>query len=735
MSKRQQRSVTQLTPVQCSPDEPCRVCGGVSHPCYTRGEELWCAFIENEQEAIRYAPEGYEFFGCTPSGQSVFVPVKIADQRKQGFEVSGESPAEASTLREAIEALVYASPTKSELELQIPEIAKRFHYHSNDIWRLYQTKEQETEAIETRSERAAEIENLLKIGNYDLKLTDYLGSELATPLEKVAQHLGSSSSAMLTTLLPVAASLLRVGTRLELIRATEFYALPILYTGVIAESGSAKSPTQKTILKPLFKLQSEEDQAHGYQMQDWEADVASARNTNEKPPDKPHIREYFITDATREAIVMIQSQQPDRGFLGWFDELSALIGGQNQYRNGKGTDKEAILSGRDGTGSKTIRASGKRSHNPHNSYSITGSTQPDTLRKLIGDFSDPSGHWSRFLWSVLPIKPARFPVNATHYDVSGLLYSVYLRLEDFEPKTYRMSTGATKVYADWYNELDDRRLIEPRQGLRAVYSKMKADTGTLALLLHCINAAVDNRLPEDEISIAIMKAAIRLSKFYLGQVKLIHAEGGADTSEAEWIYTKMIRLSERRGWLKAKDAQNFDRVFKKMTPDQVRSHFRELEIMGLGTTRGTGRQLEWRASTYASTEFPDLEPSTVPNVPPFSASRQTNQTAVDIPVDAQSTVNTGVLEKRRQVDNLTTSELSTNGHGSPNGKMSTASSLSTDSVSNSANSTETRDTASTYLSTETSTERHDSRLPGLPNPQNANDKIVDLDKLIDVEFD
>jgi hypothetical protein len=162
-------------------------------------------------------------------------------------------------------------------------------------------------------------------------------------------------------LLPVAATLLKVGTKLELIATTHFYALPIIYTGVLAESGSAKSPTQKVILEPLFDMQSKADDEYNNRLEDYEA--AKAGKRDDIPP-KPKPREYYTIDSTREAIATIQSQQPDRGFLGWFDELSALIGGQNQYRNGRGSDKESILSGRDGTGLKVNRASGKRIHVP-----------------------------------------------------------------------------------------------------------------------------------------------------------------------------------------------------------------------------------------------------------------------------------------------------------------------------------------------------------------------------------
>lgn len=594
-------------------------------------------------------------------------------------------------LKAKLEDLLQQDVSQVELKAILPELAKRSDRTTTDVWHLYQARQKEIEDAENRDDRAAEIQQLLQIGNYELSLENYLDSRLAVPLESVASVLGSSGAAMLTTLLPVAGSLLKVGTQLELMRATEFYALPILYTGIVAESGSSKSPTQKAILKPLFRLQGEAEKEHHYQVQSWEGEVRATRNTDEAPPEKPNVREYYTTDATREAIVLIQSQQPDRGFLGWFDELSGLIGSQNQYRSGKGTDKEAILSGRDGTGIKTNRASGKRFFTQSSAYSITGSTQPDTLRKLIGDFSDPTGQWARFLWTVLPIKPARFPENDVSYDASDLLHSIYLRLESFEAKTYRMSEGARALYADWYNELDERRLTEPRQGMRAVYAKMKADTGTLALLLHCINAAIAADTPADTLSAEIMRAAIHLSKYYLGQVKLIHAEGGTeDTPELEQVYTKLIQLSERRGWLKAKDAQGLHRFFRKLTADNVRSHFRELEAMGLGTVRNTGRQMEWKASAYASAEFPDFSDPLVSqgsnshNSADKTPLADSSRRSADKLVDAQSLANSGFTRELTKADTFPQNgKGSTNGHRVTEAKTSAPSILSAEPSANS----------------------------------------------------
>jgi len=143
--------------------------------------------------------------------------------------------------------------------------------------------------------------------------------------------------------------------------------------------------------------------------------------------------------------------------------------------------------------------------------------------------------------------------------------------------------------------------------VRAVYAKMKGDTGVLALLLHCFNGcATEDESPEKYVSADTMKAAIRLAKYHIGQVKLVHAEGDAANGDIAAIHAKIIQLSERKGWLKAADVRDMDRqTKKKFTPSDIRAHFKELEASGFGQCQGEGTRLMW---TIHKPESPDDSP-------------------------------------------------------------------------------------------------------------------------------
>jgi len=519
----------------------------------------------------------------------------------------GKEPIVEASLRAAVLEILNRNQDPSQQNEAIIKLSQITGVTIKEIKELAASLEMEVDLEESRSERKAEIESLLKISKHQLTLDDYLAPSVAQPLERVARWMGTTPAAMLTTLYSVIGSLLKVGTRLELIKALDFYALPVVYTGLVCESGAGKTPVQKTILKPLFALQAEAEIEYKERLNEYQQELAEwkkIKDNNEPAPEQPVPREYYTTDATSEAIALIQSQQPDVGFLGWFDELPALFKSQGQYKNGRGADGEKILSGRDGTGFKVNRASGKRLVVDQSAYSITGSLQPLILRKMMGDFTDANGQWARFLWTVMQVQPAPYPDDAIPFDISGLLKGIYKRLKNLPPITYTLSSQAQKLYRNWYNELDRLKMAESRQGLRAVYSKMKGDTGVLALLLHCFNGCVvEGYNLEAEISESTMAAAIKLAKYHIGQVKLIHSEGDAANGELAAIHTKIIQLSERKGWLNAANVRDIDRQTKKQfSANDIRRHFRELETAGFGQTKGVETRLKW--SIYKEDDSP-----------------------------------------------------------------------------------------------------------------------------------
>jgi len=98
---------------------------------------------------------------------------------------------------------------------------------------------------------------------------------------------------------------------------------------------------------------------------------------------------------------------------------------------------------------------------------------------------------------------------------------------------------------------------------------MPGHTGRLSLILHCLQGAVDRCLPAERISAQTMGAAIKLARWFMGQVKLLYAEGDSVDGALEAVYTKLIQLSRVRGWLRAKDVRNYERSLRKASAEVI----------------------------------------------------------------------------------------------------------------------------------------------------------------------
>jgi hypothetical protein len=182
-----------------------------------------------------------------------------------------------------IRQFVSGAPTDTQLTAQVMTWASRIGKPEGTVWSLVKSIQQELEHQQSRSETRTEIDRLTRLASYQPALNQYLDPLLAHPLEQIAYWMGTTSMAMLTTLLPTAGSLLPVGTELELNTGTEHMVYPILYTGIVAESGSGKSPSQKIVSSPCFVCKPRLKQ---FTRLRWKPGKTNAGNSRRR--DRPH---------------------------------------------------------------------------------------------------------------------------------------------------------------------------------------------------------------------------------------------------------------------------------------------------------------------------------------------------------------------------------------------------------------------------------------------------------------
>ncbi len=139
-------------------------------------------------------------------------------------------------------------------------------------------------------------------------------------------------------------------------------------------------------------------QIYQEELKEWEATKPEERG---QPPVEPERKIYFFTKTTGEGLTYQAARCPEQGMLYLSDELAGMLNAQNQYRGGKGSDKQDLLSNYDGTGDVVLRAEGVKSEVDFVLLGILGGIQPKVMQKLLGTCDDPDGGWARFTHQVL----------------------------------------------------------------------------------------------------------------------------------------------------------------------------------------------------------------------------------------------------------------------------------------------------------------------------------------------
>ena len=512
-------------------------------------------------------------------------------------------PLAIEQITEKIDELIAQGVSGSYLTGQLNRLAVASQCYIGELRKFYYERLGEADLEIERQNNRTEVENLLQLGDQSLNLDDYLPEDLANPLSLWCEWLSIRPEVTLTALLAGASSLHKVGTELVIHRNQNFRVPPTIFAALVSESGQRKSPIFSNIIyQPLGQLRKEKIDAYNAAMEDYEAAMQAweqSENKGEKPrkPKEPTL--YYFTNTTGEAIPVQATKAPEKALLALIDELSGLLRSENSYRNGRGSDRQDLLSYFDGTGQTGLRASGVKTDVERIYLSIYGTIQPAILKGHMADCSDPDGQWARFLFVNQPT------VAATLSDDDGQAVQIRDRIADFYRKIdrlpemeYRLSREAFERYQPVYNQLERLRVTHPKPGMRAVYSKMEGYIGRLAINLHVLwEIAAGKACPSQEISLRILEMAIALAKFFIGQVKIIHAH--SDNDELAPHIIKLIELSKRldsngvNGWIKAKQYQDMFSKKQRPSAQQARDWMLEAVTLGYGCTRGSGNRLEY----------------------------------------------------------------------------------------------------------------------------------------------
>jgi hypothetical protein len=346
---------------------------------------------------------------------------------------------------------------------------------------------------------------------------DVIPEPARSSIEQTAAALGVAPGLVaLPTLVMIGTAM---GRRVHLALKAGYSLTPLLWAANVAPPGSVKSAAQGAALAPLYTLQREADEAYNTEYAKWKEAERQAKKDAPPFAGKPPVREHFVTtNATMEALMEVL-QSPGVVYIG--DELFSIFNQMNQYRSGKGGDRETFMTlWNSGATFKVDRKTvvGTSLYDP--ALSIMGGLQPARLHEFAPNVVTADGFLERFIWEFDEGAPPLWSDATVDSSITAAMTEVAKKLRyEVRPCTVNFSDEALTCFTDWYD--DNAREAARHHGLmRGALAKYPVHVARLALILH----AVQHYQEKDwatPVSVETIDAAITLGAYYQQQMRLV----------------------------------------------------------------------------------------------------------------------------------------------------------------------------------------------------------------------
>ena len=360
----------------------------------------------------------------------------------------------------------------------------------------------------------------------------------------------------------------------------------VVWTVIVGESGTLKSPALSLALEPLKRLQAYELDRYPELLQQYEQDKAlfdadmsawkrNGRTKGEPLPEKPEeprIRRYLVSDITIEALAD-RLQDAPRGLLAACDELAGWLGSFARYKAGsQGSDVSQWLSIHRADGLLVDRKSGTKTiHIRRAAVSLTGSIQPDILRRALGVEHMANGLAARLLLAMPPRTAKTWTDAAVDLEIKkdinrlfGRLLAIQFRQgEDDEqaPIDIPLSVDGKRAWVAFY-DAHAREQTDLVGELAAAWSKLEGYAARLALIVHLIRVAADDPTVDiNEIDADSVRSGAALVDWFGHEAKRVYQTFGESDEDRD--RRQLVELIRRKGGkITARDLQRSTRRFR-----------------------------------------------------------------------------------------------------------------------------------------------------------------------------
>ena len=352
----------------------------------------------------------------------------------------------------------------------------------------------------------------------------------------------------------------------------------IIWTIIVGESGTLKSPAMDKALKATRDRQAKKLQEYSAAMEEYEEELTKYEADRNKykqgklegdPPRKPKepvAERYLVSDTTIESLAIVLNEA-FRGVLLARDELGGWIGSFDQYKKGKADAAQWLELFRAGcllidrkTGKQKIISVSRAS------VSITGGIQPGLLRRIIGEEYIENGLAARFLMAMPPRRKKKWTDREVSSELLEKINVMFNRLFELTPKSsdegelspipIELSSEAKELWIEFYNSISKEQ-IKLNSALAAAWAKLEGYAARIALIIHLIKG-MEGPIDRDSI-----QSGIEIIKWFSYESRRVYSY--LKSSEDEIEREKIIDLIERKGPLTPRELTLNMRGFKNDT--------------------------------------------------------------------------------------------------------------------------------------------------------------------------
>ena len=316
---------------------------------------------------------------------------------------------------------------------------------------------------------------------------------------------------------------------------------PRLYAAIVAPPGAAKSPALRAACEPVYARQKTLHALYREEKAQYEEDLkeyeATCRKGDEPPekPVKPAMAHAYVSDVTTERLAAILGESP-RGVLQLRDELTAWALAMDQYRGGKGADRQFYLSAWSGEPVKVDRKQNQGEPlvvtDPY--LSVLGCIPPGMLAALDAGNDGEDGFVHRLLWAFPDPVPHRKwswdgvtdEVRKAWYEAVARLYALPTDRDEFDRPTalvVGLAADARPVWQDWYDgHAREAEAADFPEVLVGPWSKLASYAARLALVVHLLRQACGEAVGAD-VDAESLGRAVRLVDYFKSHARAVYA--------------------------------------------------------------------------------------------------------------------------------------------------------------------------------------------------------------------